>query len=34
MPSIQAKVMNKIASIALKSYRGNGAGFVCAGSAW
>eukprot|EP01030_Chromulinospumella_sphaerica_P015458 gene15458-15267_t len=28
MPSIQAKVMNKIASIALKSYRGNGAGFV------
>jgi epsilon-lactone hydrolase len=28
MPSIQAKVMNKIASVALKSYRGNGAGFV------
>lgn len=28
MPSIQAQVMNKIASLALKSYRGSGAGFV------
>lgn len=28
MPSIQAQVMNKIASIALKSYKGSGAGFV------
>lgn len=28
MPSIQAKVVNKIASLALKSYQGNSAGFV------
>lgn len=28
MPSIQAEIMNKIASLALKSYQGNGAGFV------